>query len=85
MEASRASRLRHLMNTEGWGDIASMLEEQISEAKDAIYNIMTSNPDTLTGKKAIGLANRARALEEFKESLLEAKQISPQPVRAGVR
>lgn len=62
-----------------------MLNEQISEEKDALYETMTKKPDTLTGKAAIGRANRARALEDFRESVLEANKISPQPAMAGVR
>ena len=62
-----------------------MLDAQISEEKDAIYETMTRKPDTLTGKAAIGRANRARALEDFRDSVLEAQKISPQPAMAGVR
>lgn len=74
MENSRAQRLRHLMNCEGWSDLMAMLDEQISEPKDALYEVMTRQPHLLDKPTSIAKANRARALEDFKESLLEANQ-----------
>jgi hypothetical protein len=85
MDSDRAARLRDLFNHPGSRDLFLMLNEQMNEPKNELLNIMAKRPDTLTGKKAVSLAARHSALEDFKESLLEAQQISSQPARAEVR
>lgn len=57
------------MQTPGWVDILSMLEEQAREPEAELYEIMAHKPDTLTGKTALKYAIRAKALREFKASV----------------
>lgn len=85
-EMERAQRIKETMGTSGWRDILAILDEQIADPKDRLYAIMSSRPDTLTGKAAIRLASRSKALIDFRESIedaLKPLENSPQPARAG--
>ena len=71
MDNSRARRIAHLSQCEGFQDLMSDLTERIAEAKEELFQIMSSKPDILTGKTALRLAARAKALEEFRENILD--------------
>lgn len=49
----------------------SDLQERITEAKDELFHAMASRPETLTGKKCLSLAAKAKALEEFRDGILD--------------
>jgi hypothetical protein len=51
--------------------IRSVLDGHIEDAKERLYRIMATKPETLTGKTAISLAARARALEDFRDTILD--------------
>jgi hypothetical protein len=81
--SQRSERIYSLSLCEGFPELIEMLKEQISEPKDRLYSIMSSKPDTLTGKSAIKLAATAKALERFKESLEDEIRISNPSTRIG--
>jgi hypothetical protein len=79
-----AYRVRESLGTAGWKDISKMLDEQAFEYREEVLEIMSSRPDTLTGKKAISLAAKAKALADFKESVYDTLKILPSTERQGV-
>ena len=64
-----ASELFETMQTPGWKVAASMLDEQINTPKTEFYESVANRPEQMTGPQGIRLAARAKALEDFKESL----------------
>lgn len=70
MTDSIAQRLQVTASTQGWGDIMSLLDEQITDKKEMLFRIAATKPDSLTGRKAVSMAAGAMALIEFKDSLL---------------
>ena len=70
-----AVQIQATMETPGWAHIMAMLDEQATEPKDELYEIMSRKPDTLTGKSAIRLASRCAALKDFKESIFDKLKI----------
>lgn len=71
----RAQRIRETMGTAGWREILAILDERIREPKDRLYAIMGRKPEDLTGKTALKLAIRAKALEDFKEEVLDTQKL----------
>ena len=61
----RAIALAETWASLGGEVLREMLSERIKENKDQLYHLMSSKPDTLTGKAAIRLASRAAALEDL--------------------
>lgn len=49
--------------------LVKILDEMAQEPKDELWEIMSRKPDTLTGKSAIKLAVRSKALRDFKETV----------------
>ena len=74
--SDRSDRIFSLSRSNGWMELVAMLDEQIAEPKEKLYQIMSSKPDTLTDKSAIRLAATAKSLENFKESLEAEIKIS---------
>ena len=62
-----------------------MLDESIREPKDTIYELITSNPEKVIGKMGIRLGSRAKALEDFKESVEHEIKLLRAPTSAGRR
>lgn len=77
MDKGRAARLRHLANCEGWDDLASMLDQAIAEYKEALYHKMSLESEDLTKQTSLKLAAKAKALEDFKDSILDANKVAP--------
>lgn len=64
---SLSRRIQEVLMMPGWIDIQGHIDEQIREHREFLDTQMQSYPDTLTGKKAIAVSNRMRALSELKE------------------
>lgn len=80
----RASLIQDTMNTPGWLHIKGILDEHIQSPRLQLWEIMAKRPDLLTGKKAVSLAARSNALEDFKESVEDSLNIlRPTPKRGG--
>ena len=56
-------------NSPGGFVLRKMLDDQSAEPKDELWEIMARRPDTLTGKSAVKLASRSKALVDFRESI----------------
>ncbi len=83
-QRERSEQLAAAMEHPGWSVAMSMLQEQATEAKEELWALMASKPDELTGKKALKLAIRAKALFDFRESLIdEVKILLPQTRKGG--
>lgn len=67
----RANRLRDMMNTPGWRDVVTMLNEEAKGAESELCDIMASRPEQLTSQSALKYAIRSRALRDFLESLTD--------------
>ena len=83
MTEEQAYQVKETLGTAGWKLIESMLDAQAFEHRDTVLQIMAYKPDTLTGKKAIGLAAKARALSDFKESVYDTLKLLPSTERQG--
>lgn len=70
-----ASEMQETMQTAGWRHIAAMLDEQISEPKTEFYEKVANMPEQMTDKQGLRLASRAKALEDFKKSILQRLRI----------
>ena len=75
MNTDRARRLVYLSNCDGWADLIAMLDEAIAEPKDEFYEMVSKNPEKASGKTGVKLGARARGLEDFKESILDARKV----------
>ena len=76
--------LRDCWYSYGGTILRRMLSEQAQEPKDELWAIMASKPDTLTGKSALKLAMRSKALHQFAESVQdEVKLLNPHPQGQG--
>lgn len=66
-------------NSHGGLILRSMLAEQAQVPKDELWEIMARKPDTLTGKTALKYAIKAKALNDFAESVEDAvRPLNPQ-------
>ncbi len=85
MTTDRAQRIQHTLNTPGWVDICDLIDNGILEAQNQIFDLMLRTPDKLTGKAAIKIAAKARALKDLREDIEDSIKIlaHPQPNRAG--
>lgn len=58
-----ARRISNTINTLGWQDIRNLAMSEIAdEAMEKLVKILSSRPDTLTGKTAVSLAARRKAI-----------------------
>jgi len=79
----RARRIQATLSTPGWLDILTLLDEMCAEAQGEVLHMMSVTPDKLTGKGAIRLASRARALRDFKDLVIdELKVLEPPNAKA---
>lgn len=83
MNQDQARRLVEMMNMPGWRDAHVIADEQISDAEESVFSMMTSNPDKLTGKTAIAKANRAKGVREFIEAVEDARKIFDPSTQQG--
>lgn len=59
----RAQRLQNLVTSPGWDDLRAIAMERIADdATGKLISILDSRPDTLTGKTAVRLASRRKAI-----------------------
>lgn len=78
----RAARIQATVNTPGWSDISDLVNELIRGAKDEVFQILKSRPESMTGRTAIRMSSRAGALEDLLESIEdEIKILQPQTHR----
>lgn len=75
MTETEARAVQAILQTPGWAVIKRLANEEIDEAKGALYRLMHSYPDKLTGKSALKYAIRARALEDFLESVEDSRKV----------
>jgi len=85
LDIERAMRIQATINTPGWADIAALLDSQAQESREEVFHIMSASPEKLTGKAAIRLASRARALMDFKESISDELKVLEPPNPKGRR
>lgn len=79
-----AIQIQSIMQHPGWKHIEAMLDAQVLEIKTEFYERVCSNPEQMIGKKGIRLGSRAKALEDFKESIYDRiKILNPTPKRGG--
>lgn len=79
----RAARIQATINTPGWSDIASLVNELIRGAKDEAFQILKSRPESMTGRTAIRLSSRAGALEDLLESIEDEVKILQPTTQRG--
>ena len=76
--SDRANRFRYFLDSEVGQEVIALLDSEAKEPEDELYEIMSKKPDTLTGKTALKFAIRAKALRDFKETLLDvARKADP--------
>lgn len=79
-----AEALQYVLSHRGGQVLMAMLDEQIMEPKHEFYEKMASNPESMIGKKGIKLSAKAKALEDFKESITDlVKTLAPTRSRGG--
>lgn len=87
MSMERAQRIRETMGTAGWQDIAATLDDLINETETEFKALLARSPEKINLKVAQKYAVRAKAFEDFRESLrdsLKPLENGPQPgFRAG--
>lgn len=77
-DINRAVRIQATINTPGWRDIVTIIDASILEAQEEVLGLMLRTPEKLTGKAAIRIAAKARALKDFMETIEdEVKILSP--------
>ena len=76
MSQERAQRIKEFIGSQVGHEILAMMDEAAKEPEDELYEIMAKKPDSLTGRTAIKYAVRAKALRDFKESLLDEARTS---------
>lgn len=72
----RAIRINNTLSTAGWKDIEEIAKGKILDAQATLVGMMDSKPDSLTGKTAIRLAARQRALKDFLEEIYDEVRIN---------
>ena len=86
---ARAQRIRETIGTAGWQDILAIHQEKLTESREDFFNLMSSKPETMNLKAAARYAVRAKALEDFRESIEDTQKMlaenNPQLARAGTR
>ena len=83
-QIERASEIAHTLQTPGMAHIWALLEAQRQDALEALEHIMDAKPEQLTGKTAVKLAARRKALANFRESVEdEVKILVPPNRKAG--
>ncbi len=84
MDTDRAKRIADTLSTPGWQDIEAIRSGMAEEYRQDLYHMISTTPDKLTGKAAVRLASKAKALEEFRESVEdELKVLAPRPKGRG--
>ena len=71
MSQERAQRIKEFIGSQVGYEILAMLDEQAKEPQDELWEIMAKKPDSLTGKTALKYAIKSKALNDFKDSLLD--------------
>lgn len=83
---ARAERLKNLMLQPGWADVILLKIDKTGEYEDELLHMMDSKQDALTGKKAVSLASKRKALNDFFGDLDDdVTSNQPQPARAGTK
>ena len=82
---SKELAIRDTIQTPGWAHIEAMLLEQSAEPKDELYEILSSaRGDSIELTTARRLATRAKALQDFRESIYDRIKVL-NPTREGGR
>lgn len=68
-QTDRAQEIQHTLSTAGWRHIEAIRSSLSNDAREELFELMARKPDTLTGKVALKLAIRSKALSDLKEAI----------------